>query len=245
MRELNSTGRRKKFVTRVRFGGIAGRCFANARVVGTLSSTDFGIGSNRFAIVLNPDNTNGSALLGLVNKVRRTAGNRVVIGNGGVTTCGSGGLAGCETASINFIFRFCGLVPALATLRGISLIHRVYPGTATTRTTLRDINLGRRECRFPDRLSNNRRREISVTHTIYGGPRILLYSRPANTLSDRANIRVLALLRGLDERGNGAIVVIARGSTLTRTTSGIVEIGGNGVGSVALGRGPGTIYRII
>lgn len=195
-------------------------------------------------MVIKPDNTNGAAILGVLNKVSATADKGLCMSKGSVATCGSGRLAKCHESSVKFIFRFCGLIPGLATLRGIRLTLRVDGSPLSTRTILRRINLKRQGGGFPTRLSNNRRRQISVTETLTGGPGLLLYSRPANTLSCGAKGSVLGLLRGVYERGKVAIVVVARGRTLTPVTSQLVRVGGKRMTEVRSGRGPASVSRV-
>lgn len=228
----------------MRFGGICGECGANRVIVGTISNVSFGIRRNRFTVMINTSNTNGAAILGVLNKVSDYSRNRVVINKGSVDGFGSGRLVRCEQRSVNFIFRFCGLIRGLATGRGIRLTTRVYVGPLSDRATLRDINLLRETGGFPTRLSNNRRREISVTETLTGEPGLLLYSRPANTLSCGANERVLGLLRRAYHGSGVAIILVARGKTVAPVTSRVVEVGDKGVIRSVCGRGPGGIRRV-
>lgn len=220
---------------------MAGACGVNRIRVGTISRVNFNVSGNRFIMVMNPDKTKGAAVLGVLNKVSATASNAVCISGMSVAGFGRGRLAGCHHSSINFMFRFCGLINGLATVRGMRLTLRVSGGPLDTGSILGSIKLNGELSGFPTRLSNNRRREISVTQTLTGGPGLLLYSRPANTLSCVANGSVLGLLRSAYHRGKIAIVMVARGSTLTPVTSGMVGIGGNEISGLLLGRRPAPI----
>lgn len=65
-----------------------------------------------------------------------------------------------------------------------------------------------------------------------GSPSVLLTSRPANTLSDSADIRIVSLLRRMT--GSQLIIVIARGPRLTRRcTAEVIALGSNIVHSSA------------
>lgn len=195
-------------------------------------------------IVLKRSNTNGAATLGVLNNVSATAANHMIINKHSVANLQGGKLIACQHGSVNFIFRFCGLIPGLATLRGIRLTSRVYPSRFSPIRALCGIKLKRHVKGFPTRLSNNRRRHMSVTHTVTGGPGLLLYSRPANTLSCRANGRMLRLLRSVYRARNVAIVVVARGSTLTPVTRGIVHFHSNGIADRRIGTAPQPVTSV-
>lgn len=234
----------KCVVTCVSLGGIDGFCRVNRAQVATGSGVDFSVGRKRFIIVLNPDKTKGSAILGVLKKVSSTSRKRVDVSKISVSRFASGTLAACEQESINFIFRFCGLIPGLATGRGIRLTSRVSPRTHSTTRIVQRMNLNRHVSGFPTRLSKNRRRHITVTHTLTGRPGLLLYSRPAKTLSCRANGRILGLLRSAYLSAKAAIVIVARGRTVTTVTGHVVRVGGTGMETVRRGPGPGPMSRV-
>lgn len=231
-------------VTCVRFSHIIGRCPSKHAAVHTLSRTDFATSQNRLAIVLKRSNTNGAATLGVLNNVSATASKHIIINNHSVAKLHGHSLVTCQQVSVKFIFRFCGLIPGLATLRGIRLTSRVYPSRFSPTSALRGINLNSQLDGFPTRLSNNRRRHISVTHTVTGGPGLLLYSRPANTLSCRANGRILRLLRSVYHSRGVAILVVARGSTLTPVTRGIIHFHSNGIINRSIGPTPAPVTSV-
>lgn len=76
-------------------------------------------------------------------------------------------------------------------------------------------------------LSNNRHREVSVTHTFLGGTPVVLLSRTATSLSIRGRALVRATLSGL-VRG-GAMVIVTREVEAIRGTSGVMILSSKGV----------------
>lgn len=110
--------------------------------------------------------------------------------------------------------------------RNLVIKHGI-PGGRTVRTTvhtLRGIKLDSQLTCCPSRLSKNRRRQINVTHTLTIGPSIVLFSRPASTLSPRLINRILRIVHGLTRR-NAAVIVIARRVAFTgRITGHIVFV---------------------
>lgn len=73
----------------LRVGSVSGRCGANSFMRGTLSSIDLGLHSDRFITVLNPSNSNGAALLGVVNNLSQCSDNSLVVGKISAGQCGS------------------------------------------------------------------------------------------------------------------------------------------------------------
>lgn len=202
-----------------------------------LHNVGFSITGKRFYILLKPSNSKGSALLGVVKNVSGTSSNCVGVGNSGLRSVDRGGLARCHEGRLNCMFRVCGLVKGLGIGRGVRIKTCLSSGTLSVSSLLRALKLCRRHCGLPGRLSNNRRRHISVNHTVMGGPSVLLYSRPAKTLSCGASGRVLGLVRRIGRGCNGAVVVMARGRTVGGVTSRIVGLHSNTIHRGSVGAG--------
>lgn len=222
------------FIVRlVSIHGICGVCGPNRGRMGTLSNISVAVSRNRFITVVNRSNSNGSALVGVLNLLSAPARNRCCVGNGLISSLASSRVDSVHGGRVNFVFRNFGLVSSLSTLRGIRLpliCHNI-PHTRESRlsgTTLRGINLNNHVRRLPTTLSNNRRRHITITHTVTTTPPIVLTSRPANGLSAHSAGSIVRVLRGLGSR-NEAIVIVARSGRVTRRTRHIVEVESNGI----------------
>lgn len=206
--------------------------FNSGRVLGNVSLRTTG---NRMATVVNPDKSNGAALLHDVGLLRAPSSNIVAVNK--IDISYNGGVGRTSTLTLHHratvIFRSCGLFGGGATLRGVARNLHAMGGGSATRTSrvthgrLRLINLSSFTSCCPVRLSNNRRRHISVTQTLTLGPATVLFSRPASTLSPRlinSILRTVNAITGL----NVAVIVIARRVHFTHgITSGIVFIGRN------------------
>lgn len=208
----------------VALAGLRGVCQAGRVRAITLRGIGLAIGGKRFLDVVKPSNYNGSALLGVVKLLSTPASNAIRVTKVGAVGVGSGRLTRFHGRGLNFIFRSFRLVGSLGMLSGIRLpllCHGIDTGRhhRTTITILRGINLSRHVHRFPARLSNNRYRHITVTHTVINGPSVVLTSRPANGLSSGVKTRIVRLLRGLGGRSKHAVIVIARGRRRTHRAS--------------------------
>lgn len=129
--------------------------------------------------------------------------------------------------SVNVIFRHFGLFPRVATTRGIVtnpiIIHNSGGGGTQRQTVslLNRINLNSHNSDCPVRLSNKRRRQITVTQTLTVSPSLVLFSRPASTLSPRLINRILSIVHGLTD-SNVAVIIIARRVKFTQRTKSVL-----------------------
>lgn len=163
---------------------------------------------------MNPDKTNGSAFVGVVCHRMGPASKAIRMNGCGLAAVGRGRIPLLHHF-INIIFRSFGLLPGLAMCRGVTCTVRMIrgdPGIVRGHMLriLSLIKLGRGIQVFPGRLSNKRRRQVTVTHTVTGVPNILVTSRPANGLSPSASVRVVQVLRRVGGR-KAAVLVTARG----------------------------------
>ncbi len=209
----------------MRLGGVS-MIFSRSMV---LSSLDLRVHSGRFVAFLNPSNYNGAAALHLVTNFLRPSRNSVLFRNGGVGNIPTRG------HRIGAVFRHCTLFPRLGIFRGITFnLHvgglprdRVGRGI---RRVLELMGLSNLRGHRVSALSNNRRRHITVTHTVTGRPGILLLSRPLTTLSLGLHGSVRGRLGGVRRRLNVAFVFIARSRRRTLAVSShIIIVSNNGV----------------
>lgn len=195
--------------TGVGISGLGGD-FNDGRILGKVSLR---ITRKRIIYVVNPSNSKGDALLHYLGGLRRIASKRILVSKRSVAR-GAASVGGIHRR-VKVIFRRFGLFPRLSIVSGVALTpirlgQRGGRATGTeTLRLLRAINLSRGTSTFPDSLSNNRGREITVTHTLTVGPRVVLFSRPASTLSPRVINSILRIVGGLTGR-NVAVIIIAR-----------------------------------
>ncbi len=219
--------------------------------VGILGNVSVAVGGNRGIIMVNPSNDKGSAFLHYLGYVRSPASNDVVFNNRSVASLGIS--VGTRHRGVAVIFRRFGLFGGGAILRGVVLtpicirgghVHELHfggpsglPGgsggrvvRSTHRGTvslLRHVKLRSGTSTCPSRLSNNRGRHITVMQTLTVGPSIVLFSRPASTLSPRVINRILRLVGRLTG-DNVAVIIIARRVNFThRVTSHILFVSNN------------------
>lgn len=182
--------------------------------ISTLGSISVAVRSNSVCNVVNVDNTKGDALIQYVGVLRGPASNRIAIGNGELSAVSPTRLHTTHHG-VAVVFRRFGLLVRHGYLGGIYFPVRLTKtdGGSTRGHTGRLLTLiklpsGTGTC--PTRLSNNRRRHVTVTETLTAGPGILLYSRTADTLSPGAAERVLRLVHSVGGGLNVAIMVVAR-----------------------------------
>lgn len=203
--------------------------FAARRIrAGTLGRIGVRIGRDRFITVVKPSNYNGSALLGVLKALSSPASNGCFFGNGRVSGVKRDRLATFHGKGVNFMFRDFGLVSRLAIFRGIRLplICLNYQGSRHGQGIVRilsQVGVTRHTKRFPRRLSNKRRRHITVTHTIIASYPLVLTSRPAKGLSSAGKTRIVRLLQRLGKR-KAAVIVIARSRQSTDFTRQVVRL---------------------
>lgn len=181
-------------------------------------SVGYRVRGNRFIALLNPSNYNGSALLHYVTKLASISNNGVLLSNISVIPLDPRG------HKVNVIFRDCTLFPGVAIRRGITFnLHVRGIGTSSDRQHITSIlgliRLGRFTTHCPRRLSNNRYRQITLTHSLIAQPHLLLLSRPLSTLSTQVHGRLHRRVHRVRHRLNLAAVFIARSRRRTLAVS--------------------------
>lgn len=192
--------------------------------------------------VVKPSNTKGDALLQYLGRLRLVRNNSVYIRKRCLTRRGSNEIICTSSIAteevllhVNVMFRSFGLFPRVAILSGVLTTpicigkvgqRSMVPATSTLLSGIKLLG-GGSIC--PNDLSNKRGRHMTVTQTLTVGPSVVLFSRPASTLSPRLAKRILGAVRRLTSRGV-AVTVIARRVTFTGSiSSGILFVMSKGI----------------
>lgn len=180
-----------------------------------LSGVDIGFRAKGAGLVVKRDNSKGAILVGGLIKLLRPADKGMLCSNHSFIRV-DGGRGIVVQHRVNVVFRDTTLFSSLGILRGIVFPLSVFSGVGCerhigeTRRYLSHIGLvsTRRGC--PNRVSNNVRGHITVTHTVIVGPGCLFYSRPGSNLSPGASLIVSRLLSNVAGSCGVAAVVGAR-----------------------------------
>lgn len=207
-------------------------CFFNQNSLQgrTLCSVGLSLRQKRVIVVAKPSNSNGAALLALVKTLHSTRRNDLGILKRRLINLNGHRLIRIHHG-VNFVFRSRGLFTSLATSRGIRvtirLANRLQSGHRQTTRVLTQMKLTSQISCGPTSLSKKRGRQITVTHTLIGRPRLVLTSRPATTLSGGSNHSIIAVVRRVTQRRGYAVLVIARSGQVLSITSHVVGLMSN------------------
>lgn len=154
--------------------------------VGTIGGLSFSIHGKRLFTFLNIGKTNGSAAVSVVSNRLGGSNNDILVYNGSVSYN-----VNRVTTQLKIIFRGSILSHTLSIHSGLGYhttlcnVDNGRFGTELSRLS-RVLSFGSLLSHPINGLSNNREQEVSVTHTLFRGPRVLVLSRPAAKLSPRA-----------------------------------------------------------
>lgn len=200
----------RKVGSQVRFGSLSFDCSNGHRILGRIGLV---IPGKRAVTLINRSNSNGSALISLLPHCRSIRLNRVAVSNIGV--------GGFHVRSLHTLVKGIGRRTVLfgsAFFGGVTFnirgtaVRRIIRTTGVTGTRSFVVR-ARLNCRagvnsHNNGLSNKRHRHVDVTHTVLGGPPVLVLSRTASTLSARDRQLIRRTLRQLV--GAHAAVTVTR-----------------------------------
>lgn len=198
------------FASGLRFGGMDFDCMRKHPILGRVGLAIPGKGA---VTLINRSNSKGSALISLMPHCRSMSRNTLLVSNGGIGSMSVRDLHslvnGMGRRTVLFGSAFCGGVAF--NMRGTA-VRRMVRTTGVTGTRSFVVR-ARGKCSavvnsHKKHLSNNRHRHIDVTHTVLGGPPVLVLSRTASTLSARSRHLIRRTLRHLV--GSHAAVTVTR-----------------------------------
>ena len=155
-----------------------------------------------------------STLLNLLGGLDRASSGHVIVDGSDLQTMNDADLARFRARRVGFVFQEFNLLPDLSALDNVALPMDAFPTLAAgerrvrARQLLEAVGLSHRMEHDPQHLSGGERQRVAIARALANRPTLLLADEPTGNLSGRVAVRVLELLRGLNESHRSTLVVV-------------------------------------
>ncbi|MBZ0188087.1 MAG: ABC transporter ATP-binding protein [Candidatus Obscuribacterales bacterium] len=173
-------------------------------------SADFGKGE--FVALLGASGCGKSTLLNLIGCIDRPTSGTVSISGVPVSALSDTELTDIRRDSIGFVFQFFNLLPTLTVEENVNLPLRIGGRSKSeikekTESMLESVGLVPRSSFFPSQLSGGEMQRAAVARALVHEPSIVLADEPTGNLDSENGIKVLELLKMVNEKKNLTIIM--------------------------------------
>ena len=180
--------------------------------VQALRSASVSLERGDFVALMGPSGCGKSSLLHLCGAMDRPTSGRIVIEGTPLQGLNDLALTRLRRTRIGFVFQFFNLLPTLTVAENVAL-PLLLAGVSKTkaegeaRRWIDRVGLASRRGHFPQQLSGGEMQRTALARAVAHQPVLLLADEPTGNLDSTNSVRVLELLRELNEETGVAVLL--------------------------------------
>ncbi len=183
--------------------------------VPALRPTDLSVQGGEFVMVLGPSGSGKTTLLNLIAGIDTPTSGVVRVAGVEVSSLDRKRLVDYRRQSVGVVFQFHNLIPNLTALENVELVAELVGGARSCQEVLAEVGLGERRNHFPHELSGGEQQRVAIARALVKDPPVLLLDEPTGNLDTATAVRVLRLLRDLQNEQR-CLLMVTHNAALTK-----------------------------
>jgi putative ABC transport system ATP-binding protein len=184
---------------------------AGDEAVRALDGVDLFVRSGEMVALVGPSGCGKSTLLNLVGCVDLPSSGAVYVDGRATHELNDDALTALRRDRVGTVFQFFNLLPALCAFDNVALplvLQRLPRAEIRERANaaLDSVGLAAKARAYPAQLSGGQLQRVAIARAVVHRPAIVLADEPTGNLDSRTGAAVLALLRGLADRGQAILM---------------------------------------
>jgi putative ABC transport system ATP-binding protein len=193
-------------------------------VVKALDNISFELYKGEFVVILGPSGSGKSTILNIL-------GGMDTLTKGKMSYCGKDisyykeeELSLFRRENIGFIFQFYNLMPNLTAKENVEMATEISKGPMNVDEILAKVGLEKRAEHFPSQMSGGEQQRISIARAVAKNPDVLLCDEPTGALDYSTGIKVLKLLKEINQNMNKTIIVITHNQPIAQMADRVIKL---------------------
>lgn len=184
----------------------------NGTEVRALDGVDMDVEDGEFVAIMGPSGSGKSTLLHVLGALDVPDEGEVQLGGVSLTGLTLADLAAIRRRRVGFVFQLFNLVPVLTVAENVELPAALDGRPAEERAArvdalLTQLDLADRRDLQPAQISGGEQQRAAIARALVNEPAVVLADEPTGNLDRRNGGEVMALLRGVNERGQTIVLV--------------------------------------
>jgi putative ABC transport system ATP-binding protein len=193
--------------------------------VHALHEVDFTLHPGELVVLLGASGSGKSTLLNILGGLDTPTTGNVLYRGGDLTQAGEAQLTDYRRHHVGFVFQFYNLIPSLTAEENVQLVTDIADDPMSAREALELVGLGERREHFPAQLSGGEQQRVAIARAVAKRPQILLCDEPTGALDFRTGVRVLDVIRRVNQELGTSTAVITHNAPVGEMADRIITLG--------------------
>ena len=176
--------------------------------VTALKNVSLEIYEGELIVILGPSGSGKSTLLNIIGGMDHPSEGKIFVKDKEITKFDDKELTQYRRENIGFVFQFFNLMANLTARENVELATELAEDALDIDEILDEVDLEDRVDHFPSQMSGGEQQRVAIARAIAKNPVLLLCDEPTGSLDFKTGIKILSLLKKVNEEHNKTIVLI-------------------------------------
>ncbi|MCH8498596.1 MAG: ABC transporter ATP-binding protein [Marinobacter sp.] len=197
-----------------------------------LRGVDLELYAGELVVLLGASGSGKSTLLNILGGLDAATGGDVRYRDLQLTGASDRVLTRFRRDHVGFVFQFYNLIPSLTARENIAVVTDIAPDPMTPEEALALVGLENRMDHFPAQLSGGEQQRVAIARAIAKRPAVLLCDEPTGALDSRTGIKVLEVIRHINETLGTTTAVITHNEVIGQMAHRVIRLSDGRVSEV-------------
>lgn len=164
--------------------------------------------NGEFLVILGASGSGKSTLLNILGGMDLPTEGKVWMEGTDITGYNDKKLTAYRREKIGFVFQFYNLMSNLTARENVELATEICKNALNIDEVLAAVGLEDRKDHFPAQMSGGEQQRVAIARAVAKNPALLLCDEPTGALDFKTGIKILSLLKEINQKYNKTIVII-------------------------------------
>lgn len=176
--------------------------------VTALNKVSLEIYNGEFIVILGPSGSGKSTLLNIIGGMDHPSEGKIYVSGKEITKFDDKELTQYRRDHIGFVFQFFNLMANLTAIENVELATELTMDALDIDEIMDEVGLSERKDHFPSQMSGGEQQRVAIARAISKNPVLLLCDEPTGSLDFKTGIKILSLLKKVNEIHKKTIIII-------------------------------------
>lgn len=192
--------------------------------VKALDAASFTINQGELVVVLGPSGSGKSTLLNIMGGMDIPTTGKVFFNGQDISSYSDRQLTAFRRDCVGFVFQFYNLMPNLTARENVEMATEISPNALDIEEVLEQVGLKDRSEHFPSQMSGGEQQRVAIARAVAKNPDVLMCDEPTGALDYATGIKVLRLLREINQTFGKTVVVITHNQPIAAMADRVIRM---------------------